>query len=112
MKLQSILTLYHSYAGAAYFETFINETRAVAGGRPIWITEFGFDSTFAYTDAQLQSFLETVMPWLDQQSDIARYAYFMDAPGLLINDAGTALSNNGIVYNNYTTSATASYVGS
>lgn len=94
----------NKYAGASYFEYYINSARAIAGGRPIWITEFGLDNTFSYTDAELQAFLQTVMPWLDQQPDVARYAYFMDAPGILINTAGNAISGTGIVYNSFTNS--------
>ncbi|GAB7355696.1 hypothetical protein MBLNU459_g6399t1 [Dothideomycetes sp. NU459] len=99
------------YSGAAYFETFINETIKIAAGKPIWVTEFGLNNDYSYTDAQLQNFLETVMPWLDQQSQIARYAYFMDAPGILIDATGHGLNANGAVYNNYTTSAKQPYVG-
>ena len=94
----------NKYAGASYLESHINSARAIAGGRPIWITEFGLDSTFSYTDAELQSFLQHAMPWLDQQPDVARYAYFMDAPGILINSAGNGISGTGMVYDNFTNS--------
>ncbi|KAI5247464.1 hypothetical protein E4T43_01995 [Aureobasidium subglaciale] len=94
----------NKYAGASYFESHINSARAIAAGRPIWITEFGLNSEFSYTDAELQAFLQKVMPWLDQQQDVARYAYFMDAPGILINSAGNAISGTGIVYNSFTNS--------
>ncbi|KAI5270942.1 hypothetical protein E4T47_05653 [Aureobasidium subglaciale] len=94
----------NKYAGASYFESHINSARAIAAGRPIWITEFGLNSEFSYTDAELQAFLQKVMPWLDQQQDVARYAYFMDAPGILINSAGNAISGTGNVYNSFTNS--------
>lgn len=94
----------NKYAGASYFEYHVNQARAVAAGRPIWITEFGLDNSFSYTDAELQGFLKQVMPWLDQQEDVARYAYFMDAPGILINSAGDAISGTGVVYNSFTNS--------
>lgn len=94
----------NKYAGATYFESYINSARAIANGRPIWITEFGLDSTYSYTDAELQAFLETVMPWMDQQADIARYAYFMDSAGILINSAGTGLSGTGAVFNSFVNS--------
>lgn len=107
----------NKYAGANYFESFINSTRATRDmfaetkGKPIWVTEFGLtnegaDGAPPYTDADLQAFLQQVMPWMDQQSDIDRYAYFMDAPGILIDNAGTGLSGNGIVYNNFTNATT------
>ncbi|KAG9850381.1 glycoside hydrolase family 128 protein, partial [Aureobasidium melanogenum] len=94
----------NKYAGASYLEYYVNSARAVAAGRPIWITEFGLDSTYSYTDAELQAFLQEAMPWLDQQPDVARYAYFMDASGILIDSAGDGISGTGIVYNNFTNS--------
>lgn len=101
----------NKYAGASYFEYFVNETRALANGRPIWITEFGLTSDDPYTDAELESFLEQVMPWMDQQSDVARYAYFMDAPGILIDAAGDAMSAVGSVYNSFVNATTQSFLG-
>jgi hypothetical protein len=92
----------NKFAGASYFEFFVNQTRAVAKGRPIWVTEFALNNENPYTQAELQGFLQKVMPWMDQQPDVARYAYFMDAKGILINDAGTDLSGTGIFYNNFT----------
>lgn len=67
-------------------------------------TEFGLDSTYSYTDSELQAFLETVMPWMDQQSDITHYAYFMDSAGILINSNGVGLSGTGAVYNSFVNS--------
>ena len=94
----------NKYAGATYFEQYINSARKIANGRPIWITEFGLDSTYSYTDAELQAFLQTVLPWLDQQVDIERYAYFMDAAGILIQSDGTGLSGTGVVFNSFSNS--------
>ncbi|KAL1297602.1 hypothetical protein AAFC00_006164 [Neodothiora populina] len=91
----------NKYAGAAYFESYINSARKISRGKPIWITEFGLDNSYPYTDAELQSFLQTVMPWMDQQSDIARYAYFMDSKGILISSDGTSLSGTGAVFNSF-----------
>jgi len=42
---------------------------------------------------------------MDAQPDIARYAYFMDAPGILLDGAGDALSGSGVVFSNYTNSS-------
>lgn len=94
----------NKYAGASYFESYINSARKIANGKPIWITEFGL--TDDYTDADVIAFLKQVLPWLDQQKDIARYAYFMDSPGILISSDGTAMSDIGSVYNTYTNSTT------
>lgn len=43
---------------------------------------------------------------MDQQSDIGRYAYFMDAAGLLLDDAGDGLSGSGMVFNTYINATT------
>ena len=93
------------YAGVGYLQSQVEAVRAVAGGRPIWVTEFGLDSTEPYTAQQLQDFLEEAMIYLDNQTDVARYAYFLDSPGYLLNSAGTALSATGGMYNNYSLSA-------
>jgi len=93
------------YAGVGYLQSQVEAVRAVAGGRPIWVTEFGLDSTEPYTTQQLQDFLEEAMIYLDSQTDVARYAYFLDAPGYLLNGAGTGLSATGRMYDNYSLSA-------
>lgn len=85
-------------AGLTYLKSHIEAVRKVANGKPIWITEFGL--TDDYTSAELISFLTEAMAWLDAQSDIARYAYFWDAPGTnwLIDTDGKSLSAAGKLY--------------
>lgn len=78
-----------SHVEAAYQQT----------GKPIWITEFGLTSG---TDADISSFLETVMAWMDSTSYVERYAYFMASEGVLVNAAGTALSDYGTTFADYT----------
>ncbi|KAF2480507.1 glycosyl hydrolase catalytic core-domain-containing protein [Neohortaea acidophila] len=68
--------------------------------KPLWITEFG---TNGGSDAQIISFLENVMPWLDSQTYVVNYAYFGDfAAGspYLLNQNDT-LTDIGVVYNSY-----------
>jgi len=89
------------YAGVNYLQTQVENIRAVAGGRPIWITEFAIDSSYAYTEAQLEAFVEAAVVYLDSQPDVHRYAYFMDAAGILMNNAGTAMSNIGQLFDVY-----------
>ncbi|WVQ96195.1 hypothetical protein IAU59_003298 [Kwoniella sp. CBS 9459] len=99
----------NKWAGATYFKYQVQEARKIAGGRPIWITEFGLDnSDGTYTQADLHAFLQEVLPWLDQQSDVHRYAYFMNTVGMLINNDGKTLSDTGVIYNNYTDGAAVS----
>ena len=80
-----------------YFKQHIRAARAVANGRPIWITEFGPQGS----DAEVEVFLKDVLPWLDAQSDVHRYAMQMAAPGSLVSSGGNALSAVGNVYNTY-----------
>ncbi|ESZ98873.1 hypothetical protein SBOR_0731 [Sclerotinia borealis F-4128] len=61
---------------------------------PIWITEFQCYGS----DAQQAQFLQTVLPWLDSQSWVERYAYFGVFPKFLLNEAGTGLSLAGQAY--------------
>lgn len=85
----------------AYFQSFINDVRKVANGRPIWVTEYGVNDENAYTSAQLNDFLKRSMAWMDQQDDIAKYSYFYAAPGILVGKAGKALSPTGKVFDTY-----------
>ncbi len=69
--------------------------------RPIWITEIGLNNG---TVQAAEDFLKEVMPWLDAQPYVQRYAFFFDAPSAgslpnLINANGTGLSAIGQFYN-------------
>lgn len=63
---------------------------------PVWVTEFGV------TQGDADKFLQDVLPWLDAQPWIERYAYHMVAPSdanqYLISADGASLSNAGRVY--------------
>jgi hypothetical protein len=97
----------HWYANTyafTYLQSYI-EMAYAQFGLPIYLTEFGYDySAGTPTDAQVQGFLEQALPWLDAVPYVVRYAYFFDGPGYLINSNGTALSAQGVIYNNYTSS--------
>ncbi len=45
---------------------------------PVWVTEFQ-----SFTDPE--SFLGEILPWLDGQSGVERYAYFMATDGILVS---------------------------
>jgi hypothetical protein len=66
-------------------------------GKNVWITEFGASGS----DDQVNTFLETVMPWLDSQSFVERYSYFMASEGKLIS--GGSLSTYGKTFASYST---------
>lgn len=66
--------------------------------KPIWVTEFGVSDG---SEDQVVAFLKVVLPWLDRQDYVHRYAYFMDraagAPFLLNSD--NSLTSIGKLYN-------------
>lgn len=80
----------------------------------LWLTEFGMDPTQYgaggqgyYNDTLIQEFLAEAVSWLDTVSYVKRYAWFgvyqasTTFPGL-VNAAGTGLSPEGMIVNNYT----------
>jgi len=89
---------YDSYSNTAYFQGQVQNASTVAGGRPVWVTEFG---TTDGDDSQISGFLETVMPWMDSQDYVERYSYFMATTGLLMS-SDTELSGYGGTFNTYT----------
>jgi hypothetical protein len=92
---------YDSATNVAYFKAYIPQAYAACGNKPIWITEFGASGT----DAEIETFLQTVLPWLDSLDYVERYAYFYDGVSTsttyLVNAAGTAMSSIGSVFNSY-----------
>ncbi|CZT12274.1 uncharacterized protein RCO7_10487 [Rhynchosporium graminicola] len=62
---------YDSATNVAYFKNYITDAHAIAG-KNLWITEFNGSGTAA----QKESFLRTVIPWMDSQSYILRYSWF------------------------------------
>ncbi|RDI83841.1 hypothetical protein Vi05172_g6253 [Venturia inaequalis] len=92
---------YDSATNIDYFKSHISKAHTACGGKPIWITEFQASGT----DAQVVTFLQTVLPWLDNLDYVERYAYFYDAPSsdgqYLVNSAGTGMSTIGQVFNSY-----------
>lgn len=80
-------------SGAAWFQGNVTDAYNILH-LPIWITEFQCYGT----DTQQIAFLQAVLPWLDSQSYVARYAYFGVFPEFLVNSAGTGLSDVGLAY--------------
>jgi len=91
----------NKWAGANYFKQQVQAAHAMSGGRPVWVTEFGLNNEYAFTAAELSSFLEEVMEWMDEQPYVQRYAYFMDTTNMLMNSDGTGMSDLGSTYNSY-----------
>lgn len=91
---------YNNVYAFSYLQYYVQQAYKMFG-LPIWITEFGIDGSGG-TDAQYQAFLQQALPWLDAVPYVERYAWFLDAPGYLINANGSGLSAQGMIYNSYT----------
>lgn len=76
-----------------HVQDVINAT-ATAGIPKVWLTEFQASGT----DSDVEAFLAEALPFLDSNSAVERYAYFMCAtgPGNLVD--GDSLSNIGLAY--------------
>jgi hypothetical protein len=88
---------YDSASNTAYFKEHVQNATDVAGGKPVWVTEFA--PTGNPSNADISTFLEDVMPWMDSQSFVERYSYFMASDGALIS--GTEPSAFGQTYATY-----------
>ncbi|KAL8276237.1 hypothetical protein RQP46_011354 [Phenoliferia psychrophenolica] len=73
-----------------YFTNYLTDL-AKSTGKPLWLTEFMGSGTVA----EQQTFLETVIPWLEKSPFIERYAAF----GTFIDSTG-ALTALGTTYKN------------
>ncbi|KAG0648142.1 hypothetical protein D0Z07_6002 [Hyphodiscus hymeniophilus] len=89
---------YDSATNIDYFKSYMQQASTTCGaGKKLWITEFGVTGS----DDEQNTFLQTVLPWLDEQDYVERYAFFMVAPGNLIS-SGTSLSTLGSTYATFT----------
>ncbi|KAJ5288421.1 hypothetical protein PENANT_c087G00925 [Penicillium antarcticum] len=92
----------HWYGDSAdSFKGFIYEVITFArsyGLSEVWITEFGLEADIngVTDDKATETFIHVVTPWLDSQSLVARYSYFMCAEGYLLS--GGALNAAGKAY--------------
>ncbi|PYI19949.1 hypothetical protein BO86DRAFT_324611 [Aspergillus japonicus CBS 114.51] len=97
----SVLAVHWYGDSAADFKTFVGQAVALAeqyGLQETWVTEFALNSAVSAGQGtqEAAAFLEEVVPWLDAQSGVGRYAYFMCAEGYLLN--GDGLSASGKAY--------------
>ncbi|KAI0689674.1 glycosyl hydrolase catalytic core-domain-containing protein [Cytidiella melzeri] len=85
--------IYDSATNVAYFQNYISDA-ASKYGKPVWVTEFGASGTVQ----QQQTFLQTMLPFLDNLSGVQCYAYFMAGSNILTTSSNqiTAL---GTTYN-------------
>ena len=80
---------YDAASNVVGFKKHVSDMNDVAGGRKLWITEFGATGS---TEEQ-EEFLRQVIPWLDGQDYVERYAYFYADGVLTQNNAVSALGN-------------------
>jgi hypothetical protein len=90
-----VIHWYDSATNFAYFKSHVQDAYAAGKGRKVWITEFGASGSIAEQNA----FLQAVIPWLDAQDYVERYAYFMCEEGVLLS--GGALSALGSTFKSY-----------
>ena len=86
---------YDSADNVAYFKNYVSDVIKLAqekGVQKVWLTEFAA----AGSDEQVAKFLAEVLPWMDSNDAIERYAYFMCSDGKLVN--GNSLSAVGKAY--------------
>lgn len=74
------------------FKTHLQSAHTLTN-KPVWVTEFGLTGS---SDADIQSFMEAVLPWMDSQDWVERYSYYMAGDGYLLS--GTQLSSYGSTY--------------
>jgi len=86
---------YNPASLASDFQSHVQQANQLTG-KPVWVTEYGCTGS---TDAEVESFLQTVNPWMDQQSYVERYSYFMATTGDgMLCDSTSELSGIGDAY--------------
>lgn len=94
-QVDFVVAHYYAWDKAEDFKNYL-QTFHKTFNKPVWVTEFGV------SEGNADEFLKQVLPWLDSQDWIERYAYHMaapaDGPQFLINAAGNALSSTGQIY--------------
>ncbi|KAJ5369829.1 uncharacterized protein N7496_005921 [Penicillium cataractarum] len=92
----------HWYGNTAdEFKSFVTQAASTAssyGLSELWVTEFALNSDAGGVAdaATTASFLETVIPWLDANTNVTRYSYFMCADNYLLTN--NALNQAGQAY--------------
>jgi hypothetical protein len=94
-QIDFVVAHYYAWDHAEDFKAYLQKFHTTFN-KPVWVTEFGV------TQGNADEFLKQVLPWLDAQPWIERYAYHMVAPTTdikyLISADGKGLSSTGQVY--------------
>lgn len=97
-ELDFVPVHWYDNTSAEVFENYLQECYTRGGNKPIWVTEFMLQDS----EENQIAFLEELMPWMDSQSWIARYAYFGAFEDFMINGAGSGISSVGQTFATYT----------
>ncbi|KAK4613403.1 hypothetical protein CLAFUW4_09353 [Fulvia fulva] len=92
---------YDSATNIDYFKEHLENATSIATKYNIdtlYLSEFGATGS----DDQVNTFLETVMPWMDSNDAVGGYAYYMVANGMLVS--GGEPTTYGSTYKSYTSS--------
>lgn len=97
----SVLAVHWYGESAEDFKDFVNKATDLAKEfnlEDTWVTEFALsqDMNSGSSSQGSADFLNTVLPWLDENEAVGRYAYFMCKDGFLLNSG--ALSATGEAY--------------
>jgi hypothetical protein len=94
-QIDFVVAHYYAWDKPQDFKDYLNKFHDTFN-KPVWVTEFGV------TEGNADKFLQDVLPWLDAQPWVERYAYHMAAPSdgnqYLISADGSSLSDAGRVY--------------
>ncbi|KAF1830211.1 hypothetical protein BDW02DRAFT_112626 [Decorospora gaudefroyi] len=94
-QIDFVVAHYYAWDRAEDFKAYLRKFHATFN-KPVWVTEFGV------TEGNADTFLKQVLPWMDAQGWIERYAYHMAAPTTdvkyLITPDGRGLSSTGQIY--------------
>ncbi|KAK4079034.1 CAZyme family GH128 [Trichoderma harzianum] len=87
---------YNDWTLEADFENWVNSICSLGGGRQVWITEFQAGGNAD----QEATFLQSAIPFLDNNPCVYRYSYFGTADNGkdLLQNGGPSLSSLGIQY--------------
>ena len=94
-KVDFVAFHYYADTDLPTFQSYVTNMISVAqqnGVSEVWLTEFGATGS----DSDVATFISSATSWLDQQSAVGRYAYFMCGDGTLLS--GSSLSTLGEAY--------------
>jgi hypothetical protein len=85
-------------AKASQLESYLKWAEGLAGGRPIWITEWGCLNQSAPDTATVVAFFKAAAAMLARHTRVVRYAWYPWATNCELNDKSGALTELGKLY--------------